>query len=269
MRPRLFVFTVALCLAYGLLLLAMWLLQDRLVFPGAGRPARPIDVAGVEVNRLPGLDGAMFRTAEVVPAAPHAVMAFFVGNGEDLASAARRAVELSAYGIAVVTAEYPGYGDSEGQPGVASLLQVADVVAARARALAQARGIPFWVGGSSLGTFCALHVAADGDAGRCLLRAPPTSLVDAAADRFWWVPVRLLLRHRFDSMAMAPRVRCPVLIVHGDQDRIVPLAHGERLRASLGGAAELVVVPGAGHNDLPLAKDGPVGARVAAFLKAP
>jgi alpha-beta hydrolase superfamily lysophospholipase len=267
MRARLLWLLAGSCLAYVLLLVLLWLLQDRLVFPGAGRPPRPLDVAGVQVQRWQGLDGAEFRAAVVVPAAPHAVLAFFVGNGEDLASAARRAVELSAYGVAVVTAEYPGYGDSAGRPGTASLLRVADVVAGHAEAMANARGVPFFVGGSSLGSFCALHVAAAGRATRCLLRAPPTSLVDAAAARFWWVPVRLLLQHRFDNTAVAPRVRCPVLIVHGDADHVVPLGHGERLRALLGDAAQLVVVPGAGHNDLTLAKDGPVGARVGAFLE--
>jgi pimeloyl-ACP methyl ester carboxylesterase len=224
-------------------------------------------VPGVEELRLPGLEGAMFRVAVLVPAAPCAVVAFFVGNGEDLTGAARRAVEVSAHGVAVVTAEYPGYGASEGRPGVASLLRVAEVVAAHAAAMATARGIPFAVGGSSMGTFCALHVAASGHASRCLLLAPPTSMVEAAASRFWWAPVGLLLQHRFDNVAIAPRVQCPVLIVHGDRDRIVPLALGERLLSLLGGAAELAVLPGAGHNGLSVAISSPVGARVGAFLR--
>ncbi len=267
MLRRLFVFVVGTCLAYGLLLVAMWLLQDQLVFPASGRPARPIDIGGVEELHLRG-PGGLLRGAAVLPTAPRAVLAFFVGNGEDLCSAARRAVELAAHGVAVVTVEYPGYGASEGRPGVASLLAAADVVATHAEALATKLGVPFVVGGSSLGSFCALHVAAAGRAARCLLRAPPTSLIDAAAGRFWWAPVRLLLQHRFDNTAVAPRVRCPVLIVHGDQDRIVPLAQGERLRGLLGGPTELLVVPGAGHNDLSLAVGGPVGERVGTFLRA-
>lgn len=266
--PRLvFVLAVGTCLAYGLLLAAMWLVQDRLVFPAAGRPPRPLDVAGVHERRLTGLDGAMFRIAELLPPAPQAVVALFVGNGEDLTSAARRAAEIAGHGVAVVTAEYPGYGGSEGRPGVASLLQVADATAAHARRLAGAHAVPFVVAGSSLGTFCALHVAAGGTASRCLLLAPPTTLADAATGRFWWAPVGLLLRHRFDNVAIAPRVRCPVLIVHGDRDRIVPLALGERLRALLGGPAELIVVAGAGHNDLAVGVQAAVGARVGSFLR--
>lgn len=257
------------CLAYGLLLAALWLQQERLVFPGAGRPERPVDALGVEVLQFEGQGGAPFRAAVAAPPSPRGVLAFFVGNGEDLTSAARRAVELSGYGVVVVTAEYPGYGGSSGRPSVPSILRAAEVTAAHAEALAAARGLPFLVGGSSMGSFCALHVAAAGRAVKCLLRAPPTSLIEAAADRFWWVPVRLLLRHRFDNNAVAPRVHCPVLIVHGDADRIVPLAHGRRLCERLAGSVELAVVAGAGHNDLPLAPDGPVGERVRRFLEAP
>jgi hypothetical protein len=269
MRRPLFLLATGSCLAYALLLALVWWQQDRLVFPGAARPARPVDAVGVTVGQSAGLGGARFRTATFVPAAPRAVLAFFVGNGEDLTSAARQAVALASHGVAVVTAEYPGYGASEGRPSVASLLQAADVVAAAAEQLAQSLGVPFLVGGSSLGSFCAVHVAAAGRAQRCLLLAPPTSLADAAAERFWWAPVRLLLQHRFDNVALAARVRCPVLIVHGDADQVVPLAHGERLRDRFVGPATLAVVPGAGHNDLSLAADGPVGTRIGAFLRGP
>jgi uncharacterized protein len=92
--------------------------------------------------------------------------------------------------------------------------------------------------------------------------------VEAAQQRFWWLPVGVLLRHRFDSLAIAPQVHCPVLIVHGDCDEIVPLALGQHLCAAFAGPAELIVVPGAGHNDLSLGMHGPVGGRVGAFLLA-
>lgn len=268
MRTRVLVLLlVGIAVAYVLVLALVWSQQDQLVFPAAGRPARPIDVPGAEVQWRVGLDDKRFRTARLVPPEPRAVLAFFVGNGEDLTSGARRAAELAGHGVAVLTAEYPGYGASEGPPSVAALLRCAEVVAADAEALARERGLPFVVGGSSLGSFCALHVAAAGRAERCLLCAPPTTLADAAAERFWWLPVGLLLRHRFDNVATAAAVRCPVLLVHGDRDVVVPLSHGQRLRDLLGERAELIVVPGRGHNDLSLGVDGPVGAAVSAFLR--
>ena len=55
-------------------------------------------------------------------------------------------------------------------------------------------------------------------------------------------------------------------LLHGDRDGIVPLSHGRALTEAFGGEAQLLVAPGYGHNDLPLDRDGPFGARIAAFL---
>jgi fermentation-respiration switch protein FrsA (DUF1100 family) len=91
-------------------------------------------------------------------------------------------------------------------------------------------------------------------------------MVAAAHLRFWWLPVGWFLRHRFDNLALAPAVRCPVLVVHGDHDTIVPLQLGTELAAAFGGPSELLVAVGCGHNDLPLDRDGPFGTRLQAFL---
>ena len=268
--------SLAVCAAvYAAVVVLVWLQQDRLVFAGAGHGDRTVAAYGARTFpltvALPGAPGGVLtvRAVECLPARPAAVLVHFVGNGETLSSAARRAEELAAYGVAVVSPEYPGYGLSPGQPGVESLLATADAAADYALRRAQELGVPFLVSGSSLGTFCAVHVAAAGKARRLLLRAPPTTMVEAAQARFWWLPVRLLLRHRFDSLSVAPQVSCPVLIVHGDRDDIVPLELGQRLRAAFAGPAELVVVPGAGHNDLSWNIHEPVGERCKAFLLGP
>lgn len=268
MRRRVWTLLLVAVLAYLLILLLLWLAQDSLVFPGAGRWNRPVVLAGVTTFELAGKDGP-FRVAEAVPEHPKAVLLFFVGNGEALDSAANRAAAYARADIAVVSPEYPGYGGSAGRPGVAAFYAAADAACTHARALAKRLGLPLCVGGISIGTFCAVHLAAEGLADRLLLEAAPTSMVDAAGHGFWWAPVSLLLQHRFDSLLVAARVRCPVLALHGDADTIVPIALGERLCAAFAGPKEFVRVPGRGHNDLPLATEGPFGERVAAFLRGP
>lgn len=253
--------------AYLLVVAILWVQQDRLVFAGMGRGERPLDVTGVLVSTLEWTPGTVCRLVEGGAEQPRAVLLFFVGNGEDLTSAARRVVEFGAYGVRVLAPEYPGYGGSPGQPSKASLLVVADAAVGAARQRAQQLGVPLLVGGSSLGSFCATHVAAQGLAARCLLLAPPTTLAAAARRRYWWLPVGLLLRQRFDNLESARRLRCPVLIVHGTDDDIVPLALGQQLRDACAGPAELIAVPGAGHNDLPLAASGPLGGAIGRFLR--
>jgi len=266
MPRRLTAFLIALLLAYLALLLLLWWQQDAMVFPGAGRGDRPIDAAGVTTLELVRSGDLTFRAAEVRPARPIAVCAWFVGNGEDLRSAAWMAAELAAHGLWTVAAEYPGYGRSAGAPTVASLLATAEATAAHAEQLAARHGLPFVVGGSSIGSFPAVHVAAMGRASKLFLRAPPTTLVAAAKQSFPWLPVAWLLRHRFDNLTPAAKVRCPVWITHGVQDVVVPLRLGRELAAAFPGPVEFCEVPGAGHNDLGLAPGTLAGRSLAAFL---
>ena len=176
-----------------------------------------------------------------------------------------RSSQIARYGGEVVAAEHPGYGASDGPPSVGSLLAAAEAVAAVAVRMARDRGLPLVVFGSSLGTFCAVHVAASLPVDRLVLRAPPTTLAAAAQQHFRWLPVGLLLAHRFDNLTPAPRVQCPALVVHGDRDGIVPLALGQALAAALPNA-RCFVVAGCGHNDLSLAMEGPAANELRAFL---
>lgn len=266
MRRRLFTILTALLIAYLGLLLLLWWQQDAMVFPGAGRGDRPIDAAGVSSLELVRAGGGKFRAAEARPARPIAVCAWFVGNGEDLRSAAWMAAELAAHGLWTVAAEYPGYGRSAGSPSVASLLATAEATAAHAEHLAMQHGLPFVVGGSSIGSFPAVHVAAAGRAKKLFLRAPPTTLVAAAKQAFPWLPVAWLLRHRFDNLEPAARVRCPVWIAHGVNDVVVPLRLGKELAAAFPGPVRFCEVPGVGHNDLSLGPGTVAGRDLAVFL---
>lgn len=257
----------------------VWLKQDGMVFAGAGFPDRGVPLLPTPVVvRWLGDGGERTRIATVTPrTAPIAVAVYFGGNGEDLYAAAFAAGELAEYGLETIAHEHPGYGASPGTPSVDSLLAAAERTADAAALRARELGVPLVVVGSSLGTFCAVHVAARGGAApadapravvdRLLLRAPPTTLAAAAKARFGFLPVDLLLRHRFDNATPAPRVRCPVLVLHGDRDGIVPQALGRELAALLP-HGRFVGVPGAGHNNLPLSVQGQVAGELRAFFSA-
>jgi fermentation-respiration switch protein FrsA (DUF1100 family) len=90
--------------------------------------------------------------------------------------------------------------------------------------------------------------AADGARGLILLNTF-NSLPDAASIHYPWVPVRWLMRSRFDSAAKIARYHGPLLQTHGDRDDIVPLALGKQLFAAANEPKRFVLVPGGGHND--------------------
>jgi hypothetical protein len=88
------------------------------------------------------------------------------------------------------------------------------------------------------------------------LRRPPAALVvdssftsvPAMASRYYpWLPVRLLLRFRYDSLARMPAIKCPVLVLHSPQDDVVPFAMGRQLFAAAPEPKAFAELAG-GHN---------------------
>jgi fermentation-respiration switch protein FrsA (DUF1100 family) len=184
-----------------------------------------------------------------LPARPgHPVILYFHGNGDFLAGFFGRFHDLMADGAGVVALSYRGYAGSTGSPSERGLLQDAAATYAFTAARYTADRIVMW--GFSLGTGVAVAIAAEHPVGKLILEAPYTSAVDVAASAFWFAPVRLLMRDRFQSDARIARVRVPLLIMHGASDRTIPLAFGERLFGLANEPKQFVRFPGGGHDDL-------------------
>ena len=101
--------------------------------------------------------------------------------------------------------------------------------------------------GESLGTGLAIRLAAKGRATAVILESPYTSAVDVARRTYWFLPVSLLMKDQFRSIAMAPRVAVPAFVFHGTADQVVPFAQGEAIYAALGGPKEFHAIAGGTH----------------------
>ena len=132
--------------------------------------------------------------------------------------------------------------------------------------------------GSSLGGGVAVRLAADvSRAGTppagLILRSTFSSMTDAAAFHYPWLPVRLVLIDRYASVAVMPKVTCPVLQIHGSRDRIIPLELGRRLfnaipeRSAGGIARRFVELPTAGHNNVMLVAGPTVESSICQFFE--
>src|SRR6266498_56128 len=232
-----------------------WLFQRRLIYlptPGRVPPAAAILHAAQDVA-FDTADGLRLA-GWFVPAAGQgrATVLVLNGNAGNRAARAPLAAELSRAGLSVLLVDYRGYGDNPGSPSESGLL--ADARAARAYLAARGdvdltRLVYF---GESLGAAVAVRLAIERPPMALVLRSPFTSLADIGRVHYPFLPVRLLLRDRYASIEQVGGLRCPVLVVAGDRDGIVPWEQSRRLAEAIPEPKRFVLVPGADHNDLEL-----------------
>jgi pimeloyl-ACP methyl ester carboxylesterase len=172
----------------------------------------------------------------------------FHGNAGHAGHRAFYAQALTPLGWRVILAEYPGYGPRAGKPGERSLVDDASETVVLAHR--QYRE-PLLLIGESLGAAVAAAAAQlqhERTAG-LLLITPWDRLAHVASHHYPWLPVKWLLRDRYDTAARLARFDRPVVVAVAGQDSIVPARFGAALHAALRGPKHLIQIDGAGHND--------------------
>jgi uncharacterized protein len=153
-----------------------------------------------------------------------------------------------AKGLGVFMMTYRGFGGSTGRPSEAS--NVADAKQAYDTLIAS--GVPardVIVYGESLGTGVAVQVAAAREVAGVVLDAPYTSMVDLAALHYPLIPGRWFMTDRYDTAAHIKSVTAPLLILHGEEDDIVPVSQGRAVFDLANAPKVIKTFPGAGHAD--------------------
>ncbi|MFO0596873.1 MAG: alpha/beta hydrolase [Myxococcaceae bacterium] len=242
MKRRVLIGLGALVGGYVALCALLFFQQGALLYPGAGQrevPPSPHRVA------VPG--GTFFEGQGLEGAAP--LIVHFHGNGESAASLKWLAEEFRMRGLGFVAVEYPGYPGASGEPSETANLAAARAALEHLTTSLHVDRARLVLEGQSLGTGVATRLASEGWGRRLVLLSPYTAIVDVAAGAFPWVPVRALMRDRYDSLSVAPAVKQPVFIVHGRRDEVVPFALGETISKAFA-RVEFVPVDDAGHNDL-------------------
>lgn len=183
---------------------------------------------------------------------PRAVVLYCHGNGGNVAHWADYLYNLhSQAGVSVLLFDYRGYGRSAGRPSEAGLLL--DARAAR-QWLAERAGIPekeIVLLGRSLGGGVAVDLAAADGARALVLESTFTSLPDVGAYHYPLLPVRLLMRNRFDSIHKIANYHGPLLQSHGTADTIVPYKIGRRLFEAANEPKQFFPIQESDHNVLP------------------
>ena len=260
---RWFLLLLVIYLAQGLLLFAF---QRKLYYRhGGGEPTvrdwkPPFDAEVVEFASTDGTELVCLYTKPPDPKKPVILLAH--GNAGSIRSWGGLMVEYQRRGFGGLLLDPRGYGASAGSPDEDGV--IADGEAAlgylRRRGYESADCV---LHGVSLGGGIVSQLAAEHPVRGLILQSTFTSLVDVAQGHAFWMPCDLVLLDRFESLAAMPRVRAPVLVVHGEADSRIPIAHGRRL-ASAARSGRFVPIPNGGHNSLHA--DGNYWAAIVEFL---
>ena len=256
---------LAACVALGFPVL-IYFLQERLIFfpqpltqdPLQANPGAAIEeVSMVTADRV-RLHGWLVKATPTQTAAP--LLIYFGGNAEEVSWLASSAGQYAGWSLLLVN--YRGYGRSEGKPGEAELfadaLQIYDYAARRAGDGRVA------VMGRSLGSGVAVYLASQRPVAGVILVSPYDSVESVAKGVYPFLPISLMLKHRFDSLARAPGVKAPLLCLVASADRVIPRPHSERLYAAWGGPRQWREIRPADHDSL--AGEPDYWGAIAAFL---
>jgi len=260
---------IGIVVAAGLKLLVSWFEPRAVFFPSRGEQETPARL-GIPYTplRLTTGDGTSIAAWQLEPESPKADIVYFHGNGGNLSLWLPVFATLHSFGYRVLAIDYRGYGTSEGRPSERGIYEDAETAVRHAsRGRDPKRRLIYW--GRSLGGPVAAAAA------RAV--APDALILESTFPDKGAVlrgnPVMRLLNvfsaYRLDTLAHLRGFTRPVLVVHGDRDRVIPYMLGRELYEKLEAPKTFVTLRDADHNDLFQATDTTYWTPIHEFIAAP
>ena len=237
----------------AVVLALVWAGQRRMMYFPFGEVPAPaaVGLASAEPISFQTEDGLTLHGWFLPARAPERAFTIVVfnGNAGNRSLRAPLATALHARGYGVMLFDYRGYG---GNPGTATEAGLAADARGARRSLIGRPGVDasrLVYFGESLGTGVATRLAAEHRPAALVLRSPFASMAAVGQFHYPMLPVRWLLRDRFDSIERIAAIGCPLLVIAGDRDSVVPYEHSRQLFAAAASPKTFVTIPGADHND--------------------
>lgn len=219
-------------LAYLLVVLWMVYREPFLVYPGAFGPS-----AASPPRAVPPAELITYRSSSNIELAgqwierggAENIVVFCHGNAEraeDLVPSMRRLSELADASVLIV--EYRGFADSQ-TPNERGIIVDATAAVQTLCERFDLDASELTIYGRSLGGGVASAIAERFQCRELILERTFDSAVAVAADRFWWLPVRLLMKNRFDTAARLTNYHGRLMVVHGTKDDVIPIEHARRM----------------------------------------
>jgi fermentation-respiration switch protein FrsA (DUF1100 family) len=204
---------------------------------------------GVEEIEIAAADGTTLVAWYAPPQEGKPTVLYFHGNAANAANRAPKIAMMLESGFGVFYLNNRGYGGSGGSPTEAN--NVGDALAAydHVRQL----GVPadrIVAYGESLGSGPAVRLAAERPVAGVVLEAPLTSTVEVARTVYFWLPLSLLITDQYNIERDIRAVTAPVLILHGEQDEVIPADMGRRVYRAANEPKRIELFRQGSHNDL-------------------
>lgn len=199
---------------------------------------------GAQVRKIATKSGRKISAVYLSKPEAEFTILFSHGNAEDLGTCEDYLLEVHRRGYNVLAYDYQGYGTSEGKPTEKNTYE--DITAAYEYLTRELGAQPerVIVLGRSIGSGPTVWLATQRPVGGMILEGAFTSIVRVG------LGAKILLFDYYDNLARIDDVHCPVLMMHGRQDRVIPFRHGQALFAKANEPKMSLWVEGADHNDL-------------------
>jgi pimeloyl-ACP methyl ester carboxylesterase len=219
-------------------------------FPNPNRtPPSEAGLFGFQEIEIRGHDGVTLVAWYASTKADKPTLLYFHGNSANAANRAPRLQTIQEDGFGVLYLNNRGYGGSGGSPteedNTRDAITAYDYLAGRG--VVPEKIVAY---GESLGSGQALRLAAQRRLAAVALEAPLTSTVEVARSTYFWLPLALIIADQYDNERNVRFVKAPLLVLHGDNDTVIPIEMGERIYRAANEPKRFERFPGGGHLDL-------------------
>jgi fermentation-respiration switch protein FrsA (DUF1100 family) len=248
-------FIYAIVLVYFTIIVGMYIGQRKLIYHPDASLGTPLshNIPEVEAINLSSSDGLNITSWFKNTSSDKLVLIFFHGNSGHIGNLVAKIRPYVDAGFGILLVGYRGYGGNQGKPSEKGLYE--DAATALEFLLLSGVTSNRWVlYGESLGSAIAVEMAArfnfTAPVASVVLEAPFTSMADAAKAHYPFIPIKLLLKDKYNSLSKIEKITSPLMVLHGDIDKIVPQKLGIKLFDAANDPKYSLWINGAGHNDL-------------------
>ena len=238
---------------YVIILLVVYFMQRSLqYFPDKNYPGEPAEngVPAMQVVELATEDGLTLNAWFAPPVKRDGkIVVYYHGNAGHIGHRAAKVQHFIDKGMGVLLIDYRGFGGNLGSPTEQGLYHDARA-ALRFLEKKEYAVSQFVLYGESIGSGVATQMALEIQPRYLILEAPFSSAADVAKKKYFFLPVDFLMKDRYDNTEKIADIKTSLLIVHGDEDAVIPISLGQKLYDRAQHPKEFITINGGHHNDL-------------------